>query len=563
MTSFEPLFKSQSPNFVEYSPLPEGDASRSIDKARNYFIPQVNLRVKDTFSVLLRDPPSPIGHPSKELDTVLFVRADNGVADVQFKSFKGLDRIYDIAAKRPGETLVRAFRALGGSDLATLRVVIQPSLPEPETKYSGPPVDVHLLASLKDFYLGFREGLELNAKDALKILEEKIRRERPATAIIGGTDEAMNAAFYKGFIEGLKESMNGFIDMFKGVGKFVFDSKFREEIQQRAAELIQPWIEEMITARGDVIRFIAPILVNAKAIGRAVGEEVGKEANQKLATMSATDFAEFSGRILGIAAFEAITAVITELIGIGVVQGLRWIEEGGGLVARLAPRLKGILSVSEELKVFLRQKFGKVVKTAEEAERGSMAGKAASREAANAVKRRFLNGMRCPAPHFTDNEIIKLEEKIVEKMEKVGVPKDYIGGVDYSRGAKKRAFHPGGQERGGCRTGQGIWVEGNVRETWPGFEEWERASEDTKLETIIAHEYLEMKFHSSGARIPSETGTIEYEHAHNLSVQLANATELKISPEARKLLVAMRNKWNLDTVYLPPGVNPWLPPKAP
>ncbi|QOZ25980.1 hypothetical protein [Bradyrhizobium sp. CCBAU 51753] len=573
MTSFEPFLKSDA-RFRAHT-MPELGLS-TADNNRNFFVSQLALMVDETYAILLRDPPaprllrfSPLGgidqrSLNQTLDSVVNVTSDNiGVADIKFKQNHGLGTVYEITTKaRSGVALIEAHQ-LTGASLASLRVTVVPKAAEQGQGQgqAGPNIDVDVLASLKDFYSGFREGLALNTKDSLKILEAKMRAYAVATH--GASDAAMNAAFFEGFVEGLKESMDGFIDMFKGVGKFVFDSKFREEIQQRAAELIQPWIEAMITARGNPRQFIAPILVRAKAIGLAVGDEVGKEANEKLATMTPLDLAKFSGRVLGIAAFEVITTIITELIGFGVVQGLRWIEEGGGVVARLAPRLKGILSASEELKTFLRGKFGKVVETAEEAERGSMAGgRGATAAAKNTARARFIEGMRRPPPHFSDAEVLQLEKEIAEKMEKVGVPKEHIGGKDYNhRSGKRSAFHPGGNERGGCRTGDGIWVEGNVREQWPGFEEWETASRDTKLETIIAHEYLEMKVHSSGVPMPSETGTIEYQHAHNLSVQLANASELKISPEARKLLVAMRNKWNLDTVYLPPGVNPRLPLK--
>jgi hypothetical protein len=241
--------------------------------------------------------------------------------------------------------------------------------------------------------------------------------------------------------------------------------------------------------------------------------------------MSLTDLAEFSGRIFGIVAFEIIVAIITELVGIGVVQGLRWLGEGSGLVARLFPRLRQIVEGSGQVKVFLRAKFSRFLKTAEELEEaGSMAGPK-GRSISKAAKKAFWDAGRVAPKSYTAEQERLMADKIAGMMKKVGVDPANIGIKNFP-GENGLAFNAKLGGRGGNVRGRGIAVYGDVELDWAGFPEWNAQKNiDARIEAIIAHEHMEFN-----------------DLSHWETVELVPETGLRISSEARDLLAAMQKR---------------------
>lgn len=418
MSSFEPLFKSNSDNFVEYALLPEGEEAKWIDKSRNAFIPQLNLRVKDTFSVLLKDPPlrlplsifgpklrvnDIVSGISRNQDNELSVRPDIDLADVEFKQSKNFDLVYEITAKRVGQTLVRARRHSGGFDLATLRVVVQPSLSEVKDARTSARAIVG--TPLENFEVGFMEGLAtVSGSKNLSLLTTRIK-EQPGQFCAGYVDGVVSGlwAGLKDLVEGLVEvgaiapylAAAGFAIANPGVGAAIIafklaDPEFRRKAKEQAtwaksvAEAAKAVVDEFAKDRvGSVLKYLAA----SREAGRRVGEAFAAEIDNRAALGGAIEYGQWIGWAVGRIAFEVIVILVTEGIGEAVkgasaggqgLKGLRVVGEGAELFARVRSKIQEILESLPALKNFVET----LTKTKSAATAAEVAAKAKSLEEA-------------------------------------------------------------------------------------------------------------------------------------------------------------------------------------
>jgi hypothetical protein len=125
---------------------------------------------------------------------------------------------------------------------------------------------------------------------------------------------------------------------------------------------------------------------------------------------------------------------------------------------------------------------------------------------------------------FSPTEIKEWTARITKRMKQLGIPKDNIGirGVPDETGT---AFNPLGEARGGNIRGKGISVHGSVEQPWKDFPEWNDATIETRIDAVIAHEWMEFN-----------------ELTHWETVELATGTKLPISKEAKELLSAMAKR---------------------
>jgi hypothetical protein len=331
---------------------------------RNFFVPQLVLQAGDTFIVRLRDPPtiglvpiSPFGRAddkfvARTLDSMVEVRSDRPqIADVKFQ---GNNHVYEVTAKRAGEALIQAHRLSGGASLADLRVMVaaKPAADDP----SKAELKVDISAGIKDFIAGLKEGLAPHKSRGI----DKVKETLLLATAIPGSELLLAPHVSIGVLKGLREGLQSFLDMLKGALRFPFDSKFRDDVLMKAASIIGPWTEIMMVVQSNPAKFLNALVVNGKLIGTALGDEMGKEG-ELLAQKSAAELCEWGGRIIGLVMFEVVLQILTDLIGIGVIQGARWIGEGSGIIGRLIPRLRPVLGVFEELRNVLRAKLGRTV----------------------------------------------------------------------------------------------------------------------------------------------------------------------------------------------------------
>src|SRR5690348_4513624 len=107
LISFKPFLPGRaSTEFSDVTPPVHGLSQAEND--RNFFTPQLRLRVKDTFPVVLQGLPFPFPGSIKTIKPIL-ATPSNGLVNVQFKMFNLNERVYDITAKGAGESLVTAF----------------------------------------------------------------------------------------------------------------------------------------------------------------------------------------------------------------------------------------------------------------------------------------------------------------------------------------------------------------------------------------------------------------------------------------------------------------------
>jgi hypothetical protein len=514
MTSFEPFLGSNIEQF-RANTMPELGLS-TAENNRNFFTSQLSLRGGETYLVLLRDPPaakfvpiSPFGRFDDRsltrtldaLDSFLNVKSDRpDVANITFKLNHNRGPVYEITSKDvTGAALIQAQRSSGAS-LASLRVTVLAQ--KLAFNFQAVRAD-ELLGALVDFAEGFWDGFSPHIGPAALAILAKSFQDAKATAAF---PDAVSAGMLKGF----KEGANAFLDLLKGVVNFVFDTKFREQIAARANELIEAWAAVMANFFADPKKY----LTNARSMGRTMGGELGAEINAQIGVKSLVEIGQWVGRILGLVLFEIVLAVLTELIGMGVVQGARWIGENAAIVARLVPKIRPLLGSTEDIKLLLRAKLGKAVEEA-----GAMAGPKASRTVS-----RIMRGAEVAPRKFTAAEIRTLTAKIASRMKQLGIPEANIGvrGIADESG---EAFTAWGRARGSNVRGKGISVHGSVDSAWADFPEWNAANLDTRIDAVIAHEWMEFN-----------------DLTHFETVELATESKLPISQEAKKLLAAMAKR---------------------
>jgi hypothetical protein len=267
---------------------------------------------------------------------------------------------------------------------------------------------------------------------------------------------------------------------------------------------------------------LAPLVANAKAIGRTLGDELGREITEQTANKSAGELCEWAGRLVGLVLFEVIMQIATDLVGIGVVQGAKWIGEGASMVGRLLPRLKPLFTALEDLKTVLRAKLGKLVRATEATEEvGGMAG---TRWARARKFAEFWKAGEAAPPVFSAAQVDQKTAQIAARMKQLGIPERHIG-IRGFPGESGKAFTPSGRLRGGNVRGRGISVHGSVESPWPGFKAWNEADIPTRTDAVIAHEWMEFN-----------------DLTHWETVELAEQSKLPISSEAKNLLKAMVEK---------------------
>jgi hypothetical protein len=102
-------------------------------------------------------------------------------------------------------------------------------------------------------------------------------------------------------------------------------------------------------------------------------------------------------------------------------------------------------------------------------------------------------------------------------MRAVGVPEDAIGIFG------ERGFNPSGTQGGTNVMGEGIDIDAAILNDIEGFEAWNNASLEARVDAVTAHEYAEFL----GA-------------THDQAVATAADSSLNISPAGRALLRADR-----------------------
>jgi hypothetical protein len=131
------------------------------------------------------------------------------------------------------------------------------------------------------------------------------------------------------------------------------------------------------------------------------------------------------------------------------------------------------------------------------------------------------------AGEVTPRAIAQADRKLMtsaikKRMEELGIPKNNIG-IRAVVGESGEAFTAEGSTRGANVRGKGISVHGSVMEDWKGFPEWNNATLRDRVDSVIAHEWMEFN-----------------ELTHWETVELALETKLHITKGAKDLLSAMR-----------------------
>ena len=174
---------------------------------------------------------------------------------------------------------------------------------------------------------------------------------------------------------------------------------------------------------------------------------------------------------------------------------------------------------------------------------GAMAGPRA------AAKDAFWLAARATPRQFSKAEADMWTARIARRMKELGIPERNIGikvrkyppgkpkkmiGTSSIPGESGEAFNPAGIERGsnlrtvadqyGVEEG-GISVHGSVFNRWEGFDLWNNALVEDRIDAIIAHEWMEFN-----------------ELSHWETVELIEQSKLRISEKAKELLKFMRTQ---------------------
>ncbi|MCC8940241.1 hypothetical protein H8A99_28220 [Bradyrhizobium sp. Arg68] len=392
MTSFEPWPQRTAPNF--YAGV---DASFSAPGQSNkeFFTSQLSLQAEQVQEVCLRDPPEtkvdlrdsiPKSFQLPFSQNVILgpdVHSDKPhVVDIQFKQKSGATYIYLVTAKKTADSALIEARPAGSSGAAFAFMRVKVAVPEVAKSVSDATVRFDAAAALKDVYAGFVEGLAPHTTETANAFKKALGGS--LESVIPGGNVVLGGKFAEGFFRGLKEGGEAFLNMLKDAKNLAFDAKFRDEVMKNAAEIIGPMSETLLLIQTNPGKFFAPLAANAKPIGRVLGDELGKGVSEQIVGKTNSELFQWAGRLTGLVAFEVILQVATDAAGIGVVQGVKWMGEGAGMIGRLLPRLKGLLVAAEELKNVLRLKFQ--TRAAREAAKAAEEAVKAAEEAQKALK---------------------------------------------------------------------------------------------------------------------------------------------------------------------------------
>jgi hypothetical protein len=202
----------------------------------------------------------------------------------------------------------------------------------------------------------------------------------------------------------------------------------------------------------------------------------------------------------------------------------------------------------QAIKFALNEAAKAALKAAEqEAKRALQLGAMAGPEAA--AKEAFWRAASVTPRQFSEVEVKTWTAKIASRMKQLGIPEKNIGakvrkfppgkpkkmiGTAKIPGETGEAFNPTGIKRGsnlrsfadeyGVEEG-GISVHGSVFERWEGFDVWNNALVEDRIDAIIAHEWMEFN-----------------ELSHWETVELIEQSKLRISDKAKEILKFMRTR---------------------
>jgi hypothetical protein len=244
-------------------------------------------------------------------------------------------------------------------------------------------------------------------------------------------------------------------------------------------------------------------------------------------------------------AFEVIDTTLTVLMIIDIPVVL---FRAGVVVARAAAIRAIEVAIEREAKASLEL----AIKIAQaEARgvvlRGAMAG---PKETAELAAKAFWDASRAAPKQLSEAQVdywtkwtanrmrqLGIPEKNIGcevKKFRVGKPKKMIGKPSKLPGDSGKAFNPMGTERGsnlrsfvedGTVHEGGISVHSSVFQPWKGFEIWNKAAIEDRIEAIIAHEWLEFNGLS-----------------HELAVARFEQSTLNISKKAKEILAYMKTQ---------------------
>lgn len=138
----------------------------------------------------------------------------------------------------------------------------------------------------------------------------------------------------------------------------------------------------------------------------------------------------------------------------------------------------------------------------------------------------YASAKRVPAPALSVAEAEQWGVYVDQRMGDLGIPKGLRGYRDPSSGRPVGAFDAAGENLGSNLGHRGISVDRGVFGRIRGWKEWNKASIETRIDAIIAHEEIEM-------------GIADSATSHDIAVDLGPYTDLPITARARALLETM------------------------
>jgi hypothetical protein len=121
---------------------------------------------------------------------------------------------------------------------------------------------------------------------------------------------------------------------------------------------------------------------------------------------------------------------------------------------------------------------------------------------------------------LSPTDIAKLTKQIEDRMRALGIPKEFIG-FKVIAGDSGRGFDPNIKAPGNFVRDRGIAVGAGIFSNIAGWGAWNKASRATRIDAVIAHEWMRFK----GA-------------SHEETVKKAHQTTLPIRDKARELLLS-------------------------
>jgi hypothetical protein len=339
MARFEPWPESTIPNFTANT-APQPGVSQ-LNNARSFFMSQLKLETEQVLSICIRESSL----------TILEVRSDNPrVADVALQFVLGNTPVYRVTAKQAsGTALIQArISSADVASLADLRVTVE--LSKDRAKQAVKFLDPNHLAD--EFAAGFREGLAtINPGGDVDIVNRKIRAD------VTGFYFGYVKGCIVGFIEGLKSLVELIWSLLKiGLNftlpglivnsvRLAVDPAFREQIKAKAA-----WAKSVADAANaaakefydDQTQGSNKFELNTRVAGSQLGRALAQEIDGGVAKKTASQMGEWVGWIVGRVVFEVVFLMFTAGLGQGARGGLA-VGEGGGIIARMLPRLRSFL----------------------------------------------------------------------------------------------------------------------------------------------------------------------------------------------------------------------------